>query len=322
MLTDSLNMRLNYLGGNQKQRINRAKLDSLKKALLYSYQSETLITEDGREFRCLINPDKLKNDYDNKILSIPFEDICLNKEKVGTTTEGIETTGIKSGDVFHWKETNTDWIIFLQHKEEVAYFRGEIRRCKYEVDVNGHKYKIYVRGPVETKVVWEYKKNLTWSVPNYTLLAYVTKNEETLDFFHRFTKVKIDGKPWEVTVVNSIGGDDIIELNLTETYNNFLEDEDNTIPVIPQIGEDDSAPHIEGDTFISPYSEKTYKIKGLSGGKWLIDSRVLDTEHVKIVSSNEEEFTISTGGKSCRFRIVYRKEGYDDIFFPIVVESI
>lgn len=322
MLTDNLNMRLNYLGGNQKQRIDRAKLNSLKKALLYSYQSETLITEDGREFRCLINPDKLKNDYDNKILSIPFEDICLNKEKVGTTTEGIEATGIKSGDVFHWKETNTDWIIFLQHKEEVAYFRGEIRRCKYEVDVNGHKYKIYVRGPVETKVVWEHKKSLTWSVPNYTLLAYVTKNEETLDFFHRFTKVKIDGKPWEVVVVNSIGGDDIIELNLTETYNNFLEDEDNTIPVIPQIGEDDSTPHIEGDTFISPYSEKTYKIKGLSGGKWLIDSRVLDTEHVKIVSSNEEEFTISTGGKSCRFRIVYRKEGYDDIFFPIVVESI
>ena len=68
MLTDNLNMRLNYLGGNQKQRIDRAKLDSLKKALLYSYQSETLITEDGREFRCLINPDKLKNDYDNKFL--------------------------------------------------------------------------------------------------------------------------------------------------------------------------------------------------------------------------------------------------------------
>lgn len=322
MLTDNLNMRLNYLGGNQKQRMDRAKLDSLKKALLYSYQSETLVTEDGREFRCLINPDKLKNDYDNKILSIPFEDICLNKERVGTTTEGIETTRIKSGDVFHWKETNTDWIIYLQYQEEVAYFRGEIRRCKYEIDINGHKYKIYVRGPVETKVVWDHKKRLTWSVPNYTLLAYITKNEETLDFFHRFTKVKIDGKPWEVVVVNSVGGDGIIELNLTETYNNFLEDEDNTIPVIPQIGEDDSVPHIEGDTFISPYSEKTYKIKGLSGGKWLIDSRVLDTEHVKIISSNEEEFTISTGGKSCRFRIVYRKEGYDDIFFPIVVESI
>jgi hypothetical protein len=33
---------------------------SLRKALLYSYQSNTAILSDGREFRCLINPDKNK----------------------------------------------------------------------------------------------------------------------------------------------------------------------------------------------------------------------------------------------------------------------
>ena len=81
MLTDNINMRLNYTGGNQQQRMNKDKLRGLKKALLYSYQAATLVTEDGREYRCLINPDKLKNDYDQKILSIPFEDIQLNSEK-------------------------------------------------------------------------------------------------------------------------------------------------------------------------------------------------------------------------------------------------
>lgn len=30
---------------------------------------------------------------------------------------------------------------------------------------------------------------------NYTLLMYITKNEETLDYFHRFTKIEIDGLP-------------------------------------------------------------------------------------------------------------------------------
>jgi len=44
--------------------------------------------EDNREFRCLINPDKLTNDLDNKIISIPFKDICLNADRVGATTEG------------------------------------------------------------------------------------------------------------------------------------------------------------------------------------------------------------------------------------------
>jgi hypothetical protein len=63
-------------------------LTGLKRALLYSYQAETAVLSDGREFRCLINPDKNKPAYDNKIISIPFKDICLNKPMVGKRTEG------------------------------------------------------------------------------------------------------------------------------------------------------------------------------------------------------------------------------------------
>jgi hypothetical protein len=105
------------------------KLRGLKKALLYSYQAATAILTDGREFRCLINPDKNKPAYDNKMLSIPYKDICLNKPRVGKTTEGEEEIGIKTGDVFTWKETDTHWLVYLEYIEEDAYFRSEIRRC-------------------------------------------------------------------------------------------------------------------------------------------------------------------------------------------------
>jgi hypothetical protein len=54
--------------------------------LLYSYQAATAILPNGREFRCLINPDKNKPAYDNKILSIPYKDICLNAERFGKTS--------------------------------------------------------------------------------------------------------------------------------------------------------------------------------------------------------------------------------------------
>ena len=55
------------MGGRaQIDRINKDKIRSLKKALWYSYQSATLVTEDEKEFRCLINPNKLNNDYDVK----------------------------------------------------------------------------------------------------------------------------------------------------------------------------------------------------------------------------------------------------------------
>ena len=70
---ENLTMRLNFRGGNrQVDRMNADKLKSLKSALLYSYQSATAKLADGREFRCLINPDKIKNTYDNKYISLHF----------------------------------------------------------------------------------------------------------------------------------------------------------------------------------------------------------------------------------------------------------
>ena len=72
---ENLTKRLNYRGGNQEGRMQQRKLETLKKALIYSYQAATAKLSDGREFRCLINPDKLKTDYDNRIISIPFKDI-------------------------------------------------------------------------------------------------------------------------------------------------------------------------------------------------------------------------------------------------------
>lgn len=99
---ENLQARLQYCGGkNQKNRLSLGKVNSLKKALLYSYQSATAILSDGREFRCLINKDKTKITGDDKIISIPFEDICLNEKEINKkTSEGIQKINMKPGDVF------------------------------------------------------------------------------------------------------------------------------------------------------------------------------------------------------------------------------
>ena len=140
MSLELLNKRLQYQGGNQEQRFINDKLKSLKKALLYSYQAATATLSDGKEFRCLINPDKNKPAYDNKILSIPFKDICLNEPRVGKTSEGEIDINLAPGDVFTWKETNTHWLIYLRYLEEDAYFRSEIIRCRYSLNINGKDY--------------------------------------------------------------------------------------------------------------------------------------------------------------------------------------
>ena len=97
------------------------KLRTLKSALLYSYQAATVVIsnttdENGdlinREFRALINPNKVTMELDDKILSIPFEDIRLNAPIDKKTSEGIESIGVKVGDVIYWKDTGTYWIIY------------------------------------------------------------------------------------------------------------------------------------------------------------------------------------------------------------------
>lgn len=186
MSINNMKTRLGYMGGNsQIARMNADKLKSLKKALLYSYQSATAILSDGREFRCLINPNKLSLDLDNKILSIPFVDYVLNggqgasadiensdnhsqegkweemedlvafltlsdegwdemvpESEVGNLPEpdndniipeGEQEIGIKEGDVITWKENGSKWLVYLRRLEETAYFRADIRRCRYQL---------------------------------------------------------------------------------------------------------------------------------------------------------------------------------------------
>lgn len=313
---ETLKMRLQYQGGNQEGRFVKDKLKGLKKALLYSYQAETVVLEDEREFRCLINPDKLKPEYDNKIISIPFKDICLNKERVGTTSQGEEEIGLKPGDVFQWKETNTYWLIYLQYLEEKAYFRAELRRCKYEVEINGKKYWVYFRGPLETTIQWNQKQGIVWNDMNYSAVIYVTKNEETLDFFHRFTKIKINGKPWEVQVINEYDADGIVKVYLDEDYSNTIEEEGKEIPEInpPEI----DSPHIEGDSFVSPYDIKEYQILNAEGGEWKISNTKAKILEVKDSSVVIEIIT----GKSGNFDLIYLRENEEDIIFPVRIESL
>ena len=66
-----MKLRLDYYGGNRQiDRMGEGKLRSLRKALLYSYQSATAIVNDKQEFRCLINPNKVTMDLDDKILEL------------------------------------------------------------------------------------------------------------------------------------------------------------------------------------------------------------------------------------------------------------
>jgi len=230
MSLELLNKRLQYQGGNQEQRFINDKLNGLKKALLYSYQAATAKLSDGKEFRCLINPDKNKPAYDNKILSIPYKDICLNEPRVGKTSEGIVDINIKPGDVFIWKETDTHWLVYLECIEEDAYFRSEIRRCDQSVKIGKNSYWVYIRGPVETSIEWAQKAGIEWNTLNYSLVMYITADDVTNSYFERFKTIKVldprnnKEKTWQVVGVDPYYGDGIIQVFLDEYFENSIVD--------------------------------------------------------------------------------------------------
>lgn len=323
---EDLKIRLQYNGGyKQESRMQLDKLRTLKKALIYSYQAATAILEDGREFRCLINPDKNKLDYDDKIISIPYKDICLNKEKSAEkTSQGEEEIGMKVGDVFTWKETNTDWLVYLERLEEDAYFRAEIRKCNNEIEINDKKYKVYTHGPDVESILWHTRRGFgSWSDLNYDLTMWVTKNEDTEAFFHRFNKIEIKGNPWEICAADFDSTPGLIEVQLKETFRNTIADEKKAEeealkPINPEPGEEEQTlPHIVGDTVVYPYDTKTYTIVNLNGGTWK-----LSNNKAKITAQTDSEVTIViTTSKSGSIDLIYSKDE-NDIIYNITIKSL
>jgi len=84
-------------------------------------------------------------------------------------------------------------LIYLQDLDELAYFRGDIRRCRYTIkwkDEEQNEYMTYVavRGPVETRVESIQKQNVSVDVPNHSLNILMPKNDNTLKFFQRYSE--------------------------------------------------------------------------------------------------------------------------------------
>ena len=212
---DNQEDRLSQHGGNiQQERMIRDKRRSLDRATQYSYQAAKVSEIDKENFvNALINPNKLKPDYDDKIISIGYE----HNFKVGT--------------VFKWQETNTYWLIYLQDLTELAYFRGDIRKCTYQIqwqDENGiHSTYAAVRGPVETKINFIQKHGISVDSPNHSLSILLPYTEDAYNYFKRYHKFYLQGDStcWRVEATDWVSTPGILEIIAVEYFSNEQEDD-------------------------------------------------------------------------------------------------
>lgn len=305
----NLETRLNYRGGaNQQERMIKDKEWSLDNALLYSYQAETIELSDGRQFRCLINPNKLSMELDDKMLSIHFEDKSLNGEGQ------IEKIGIKPGDTITWKhkDMDTHWLVYLRYLQEKAYFRGLMRQCDEEVEIDGEHFWVYLKGPDEKSINWSKTKQNIFNDLNYTLEMYISKTQKTNEFFQRFKICKVLGKNWEVQAVDRISTDGVLCVYLKEYYTNVYEE--GTIQPSNPDETDTSNPYISGPAEVHPFDTITYSIVGGEPGIWSLSNK-----KARIIENRGNEVVVEIiTGKSGDVSLIYN----DDIIFNIKILSL
>ena len=281
----SMKQRLKYAGGNSDGRNVKGKLKSMKAALWNSYQGEW-ITIDNREskypFRCLINPEKLTVDYNQKIISIEYE------------------AGLKPGDTFLWNRTGKHFIVYTQFDEEEAYFRARIRQCDYYIEIDGEKYWTWVRGPVETALVWRQKHNIELNDMNYSIELFVTSNEITREFFSRHNVIKFDGHNWRVAATDKYSQEGVIEVYLEEFFDNGMLDE-MIPPEIEKHEPDEVLPYIDGPQLVNVYdTDLTYSVVNYESAVEF----VVNSNKAKIVSQDESSCIIEIlTGKARTFTI-------------------
>lgn len=307
-------VRLNHQGGNlQQNRMIKDKRRSLDRALVYSYQGADVRKIDSTSddyVRALINPNKLKQDYDDKIISVGYEH------------------HFECGDIFEWKGTETYWLIYLQDLTELAYFRGDIRKCSHQInweDENGkHSTYAAIRGPVETKINYIQKHGISVDTPNYSLNILLPKTADTLSYFQRYNKFYLADDElkvcWRIEAIDWLSMPGILEINAVEYYANEFEDnlEDGTVGTLKTEPINPNNSFIEdtivGETFIKPKKEYEYEYIGNLVGKW----SVKENYPIKLIQD----------GKKVKLRWLNTYSGQFDLIYAdcfkktIVVQSL
>lgn len=290
---------LKYNGGvAQQDRMIKDKRRSLDRALKYSYQGafikkvdDTAVpwgfkpigADDTNVIRALINPNKLKPDYDDKILSVPYEH------------------GFKAGDIFEWCNTDTKWLITSQNKTELAYFRGDIRRCNYLIrwldkEKNQHECYAATRGPVETKINFLQKNGNSIETPNHSLNILMPKRQDVIEYFKRYSKFYLSSSLFEedpenlreeyqicfrVEATDWISTPGVFEMTAVEYYANTAEDDIEAGLVgalIPKQSVDTDTHCIKGPHFIKPLTTAEFKYVGMFKTGWQVLSEGVPVE--------------------------------------------
>lgn len=325
MSLESMQRRLTYQGGSaQQDRMIKEKLRSMLSATKYSYQAARFSEYPAldKEYRGLFNPVTQTESFDTKMVSVPYD------------------TNYKVGSIFQWKNTDTLWIIFLQDKTELAYFRGECRRCDYKVNwVDGDRQLqealMSVIGPTtpSLRTSSSMQAKVAEDFPNSNLKILIQDNDTNRAFFFRYQVFLIQGIAYKIEEVDTLSMPGIIQLNATEHYANLMEDDVeenvrnawNVQPIVPTHLTDYM---IDGPSTVKPYFEAGFEAL-TTGGQWVIvenmnrtDGKGIPTKFVEYDNTGKTIHVFWDSPKSGGYTIGYQTANGQLYQRYVVVESM
>lgn len=159
----------------------------------------------------------------------------------------------------------------------------------------------------------------------YEVVLYITADEVTTNYFHRFKKVEINNRLWEVQMVDDITSDTMLIIYLKETYINEFEpaenlndagtgSETNTEPA--ETPSETAA--INGLDSVYPFDDVVYTIENAENGVWFVSN-----SKAAIVSQTAAQANVKIlTGKKGSFNIIYSRENEEDIVKTITINSL
>lgn len=289
---DRMRARIDYLGGEgDKDRLIEGKQYSFNDALQRAHNSYT-ITFNGKETKALINTNKLKQSYDERILAAPLD------------------AELRTGDIIYWTENRSYWLIYLQDIGEEAYFRAYMRKCKAELITKTSEGEYSVRaaiiGPELKKIAEEPKVDVAVETPNLTIQVMIPRMNGDIDLraiFKRYTKFKYDDVTWKIQSVNTVDLDNVIIFQAMEDYEII----DNPEPEVPVTSK------ITGPLVIKPLQSAEYSVEEGTEDLWRVSNN-----KVKIIDKSADTLCLKWNDmKSGKFTIYYGEQAQE-----IVVESL
>ena len=185
-----------------KDLLIQGKRRTMQGALNSTYNSETILWN-GQQIKALITDINTLPRIDRKHLS------------------SLETD-IDVGDVIHWVETDSRWLITFKSLSERAIFQGFISEARFNLrwrDLNtGRVYEAWAaaRGPEQVSISDGVKGNIVYD--EFTDSGYIMlpANTPGIEFLKRYEEIVLNGKRWGIEIVDKTTYKNLVAINLKE----------------------------------------------------------------------------------------------------------